>query len=53
MPKVTVEVIIHYENQVFHAHEDGVSLTEDSVQIAASGLAYGLVEDVWGAVVDE
>lgn len=53
MAKVTVEVLIHYENRVFYAHEDGVRLNEDSVQVSAAGLAYGLVEDVWGVVDDD
>lgn len=31
----------------------GVRMTQDEVQVAAAGLAYGLVEDAWGLVDDE
>lgn len=50
---VTVEVIIHYNNRKFSDSESDVRLNDDDVQIAASALAYGLIEDVWGAVVGE
>lgn len=53
MTNVTVEVIIHYNNRKFSNSEPGVRLNDDDVQISASGLAYGLIEDVWGAVVED
>ncbi len=30
-----------------------VRLNDDDIQAAAAGVAYGLVEDAWGLVVDE
>lgn len=53
MTNVTVEVIIHYNSRKFSDSESDVSLNDDDVQISASGLAYGLIEDVWGAVTEE
>lgn len=53
MTNVNVKVILEYKGQKFSAKERFVRLGDDEVQVSAAGLAYGLVEDVWGAVVDE
>lgn len=43
----------NYGTRVVEATEAGVGLTGDEVQISASNLAYGLVEEAWGFVDDE
>lgn len=53
MTNVKVTVTLSYKGVKFSASEKKVRLTEDEVQISAAGLAYGLVEDVWGEVVGE
>ncbi len=53
MTDVTVKVTLEYKGRKFKDSESGVRLNDDDVQIAASNLAYGLVESVWGAVVEE
>lgn len=53
MTNVTVKVTLSYKGQKVHAREKNVYLTEDEVQISASGLAYGLVEDMWGFVMED
>lgn len=53
MTNVKVTVTLTYKGQKFKAHERGVPLSDDDVQIAAAGLAYGLVETVWGEVDDD
>lgn len=52
--KFTVRVILTHEasgNSVYE-QEDGVDLNDDEIQLSASSLAYGLVEDAWGLVSD-
>ena len=50
---VKVTVTLEVNGQKLKASEKGVRLNDDSVQISAAGLAYGLVEDAWGLIVDE
>jgi hypothetical protein len=50
---VKVTVTLTYKGQKFKAHERAVRLTDDDVQISAAGLAYGLIETVWGEVDDD
>lgn len=59
MTTVDVEVIFSVRNDTgellgtIRDTEFEVRLTDDSVQIAASNLAYGLVEEAWGLVDDD
>lgn len=58
MTRVTVYVRLTYVDDSGKAHdfsaaEEGVRLSDDPVQISASNLAYGLIEETWGAVVDD
>jgi hypothetical protein len=50
-----VDIIVQFKvnGQKIKARERGVRLNDDSVQISASNLAYGLVEEAWGLVDDE
>lgn len=50
MTKVTVKVAFIYGDSYLSSSEDNVTLTDDDVQIAASTLAYGLIEDMWDVV---
>lgn len=51
--KVAVTVSLEVGVTTFTASETGVNLTDDAVQVSAAGLAYGLVESAWGALVDD
>lgn len=53
MTKVTVKVALIYGDSYLSDSEDQVMLTDDDVQIAASSLAYGLIEDMWSVVARE
>ncbi len=53
MTDVKVKVTLTYKGQKVSASEKGVRLTNDEVQISASNLAYGLVEDAWGLVTED
>jgi hypothetical protein len=51
---VDVKVILRLANgNSVSDEEQGVSLNDDEVSIAAGNLAYGLVEDVWELLVKE
>ena len=50
---VKVTVTLELNGQKVKASEKGVRLNDDTVQISAAGLAYGLVEEAWGLIVDE
>ena len=51
--EVTVTVIVKTKHGKVKATDKHVTLTEDDVQISASGLAYGLVEAAYGLIPDE
>ena len=53
MTEVTVKVALIYGESYLSDSEDQVRLTDDDIQIAASNLAYGLIEDMWGVVSKE
>lgn len=53
MTEVTVKVALIYGDSYLSDSEDEVHLTDDAVQTAASNLAYGLIEDMWGVVLKE
>jgi hypothetical protein len=53
---IKVQFKIHsktHGTRIIEATEAGVDLTDDEVQISASSLAYGLVEEAWGFMDDE
>ena len=50
MNYVDITVQFKVGGRKIKAKERGVRLDDDSVQISASNLAYGLVEEAWGLV---
>lgn len=52
--KFSVRVMLTHEASgvTIYEQEDGVDLNDDEIQIAASTLAYALIEDAWGVVED-